>query len=307
MLRKNTPFAWTLVFMLSLVSSGLSQTNASTQIAAKPEASSKEALSSQSDASDEVESRKLEKRKKIIEEAVVALNETYKALDFISRSETDSAIESLEKAVGKLEIVLAREPALALAPVSVSAATQDVIANPQDVERLVEDAKELLGEKKVQKARRILQALASETVISTTNLPLETYPEALKLAAAKLDQGQLDEAASVLEKALTTQVVTDLIIPLPVVRARFALASAESLAEKDGRTEDENSVIESFLLYAEESIRLAEALGYGANENFEGLYADLEDVRRRTLAGNPGTEGFNSLKETLLEMSPQNQ
>lgn len=60
-----------------------------------------------------------EKRKKIMADAVTAVNETKKALKLLDEKKTDEALAALERATGKLELILARDPELALAPVDV--------------------------------------------------------------------------------------------------------------------------------------------------------------------------------------------
>jgi hypothetical protein len=74
--------------------------------------------------------------------------------------------------------------------------------------------------------------MASETVVSVSNIPLATYPAAIKDAAKLIDENKTNEAKSALQTALNTQVVTETIIPLPVVLAQASLKEAETLAEK---------------------------------------------------------------------------
>ena len=73
-------------------------------------------------------------RGQLVQEAVAALRETQNALTAIDQNKTGDAIAALERATGKLEIVLARTPDLALAPVDVSVTTQDVLGTIQGVE-----------------------------------------------------------------------------------------------------------------------------------------------------------------------------
>ena len=253
----------------------------------------------------DVQSKRLEKQKEVVSEAVAALHETYYALDFLSQSKSKEALASVEKATGKLEVVLARDPSLALAPVAIATHTNDLLADPNEVEKLVKEATALLKDGKVQQARQILATLASETVISTTSIPLGTYPEALKLAARDIGEGNLEEAASVLNEALSTQVVTEVLIPLPLARAEFALAAAEKLAEKSDRTEDENIELRNHLASAERSARLAKALGYGTKADFKTYFEEIESLRKRTSDGKSGNGFFDKIKESLKSLGEQ--
>ena len=256
-------------------------------------------------AQEEVQEQSVEKQKEIVAEAVTALDETYKALELLSQSNPKEALAAVEKATGKLEIILAREPGLALAPVAVSTRTHDLIVDPNDVEKLVKESRALLEEGKVQAARKILAGLASETVISTTSIPLGTYPDALKLAAKQIDDGKPDEAALVLSEALSTQVVTDVLIPLPLARARLALVEAEMLAEKPKRTPKEEAYLIKHLDSAEKSARLAKALGYGTKADFKLFFNEIEELREKTANGKSGEGFFDKIKKALKSLDEQ--
>ena len=67
----------------------------------------------------------------------------------------------------------------------------------------------------MQKARPIVANLASEIVIETDNLPMATYPAAIKSAARLIDSGKIDDAKAELARALNTLVVTSVAFPLP--------------------------------------------------------------------------------------------
>lgn len=141
---------------------------------------------------------------------------------------TKEALAALELASGKLELVLAREPKLALAPVDVSVITHDIHADVESVKKAVKLSRELLDDGEVQKARPIVANLASEIVIETNNLPMATYPAAIKSAARLIDSGKIDDAKAKLARALNTLVVTSVAFPLPVLRAEAAMAKLKS-------------------------------------------------------------------------------
>ncbi|MGS7457451.1 YfdX family protein, partial [Mycobacterium tuberculosis] len=67
-----------------------------------------------------------EKRRKITDEAQAALNETHNALRALDAGKKNDALSALERASGKLEIILARDPDLSLAPTTVSTVTNDI-------------------------------------------------------------------------------------------------------------------------------------------------------------------------------------
>lgn len=230
-------------------------------------------------------------RDKLVDEAVAALRETENALTAIDQNKTDEAIAALERATGKLEIVLARSPGLALAPVDVTTLTHDVIGTEADVEKIRGEAGAALAQGRLQVARKLISDLASETVVSISKLPLGTYPAALKQAAALLHQGKPKEAKTVLEAALNTIVVEEIIIPLPLVRAQAALEEARGLLEKKKRTEAESARMRGLLGTARRQLLLGKALGYATDREMTDLIAAVDDVERKT-AGSQSATGL---------------
>ena len=276
---------------------------------APPEKAAKTAQSSQraQTGSPRAQDKTAEKRKEIVSEAIAALRETENALKALDENKAKEALSALERATGKLEIVLARDPALKLAPVGVGAVTYDILGDVKAVRKLTEKAKEALDDGRVQKARHLIRNLASETVIRVSNLPLGTYPGAIKLAAHLLDKGKIKEAKTVLQSALNSLVITETIIPLPVVAAETILADAEKLAEKKGRSEEENKKLKTLIQAAKNEIEFAEALGYGTKEDFKNLYEQIEEIGEKTRDGKFGTGFFDKIKAFLKDATKSSQ
>ncbi len=125
----------------------------------------------------ETHSKTVEKRKQIVAEAVTALDETKNALKALDEGKNEEALSSLEKATGKLEIVLTRDPELALAPIDVTAYTQNLYASLDTINKAKKQALRYLEDGRLQEARRLIDDLASETVIRVENIPLATRAE----------------------------------------------------------------------------------------------------------------------------------
>lgn len=102
-----------------------------------------------------------EKRQEIISEAVSALQETFNALKALEAGKKEEALKALANATGKLELVVARDPKLAFAPVDVSMTTFDVLANAQDVTMARKEVMRLLKEGNLPAARELLNSLRS--------------------------------------------------------------------------------------------------------------------------------------------------
>lgn len=236
----------------------------------------------------------------LLEEAVAALQETQTALGAIDEEDDKKALEALERATGKLEILLARSPNLALAPVDVSVVTHDILADEDAVKALKEQVEDKIDDGRLQEARRLMDGLASETIIRVSNLPLATYPEAIKSAAALLAQDKPQEAKEVILTALGTIVVQDTIIPLPIARAQDAISEARELAKKSTRTEEDNDRIAGLLEQAREQLRFARALGYAKKDDIKDLLDSVDEIEDETKDDQSGSRFFDKI-ENLFE------
>ena len=201
-----------------------------------------------------------DKRKNLLTDATSAIQETQSALKQLDDGRKKEALAALERATGKLDIILARDPSLTLAPAGVHVLTVDLQGGIDVVKALRTQIQELMDAGRLQEARRLMGSLASETVVSVSNIPLATYPGAIKEAVKLIDQNNTGEAKSVLQTALNTQVVTETIIPLPVVNAQASLKEAETLAEKKDRTSEENNRLKASLDSARSQLERAQAL-----------------------------------------------
>ena len=254
----------------------------------------------------QVESKQAEKatqlRKKLLAEAALAIDDTKKALAFLDKKNSKEALAALERVTGKLELIISREPGLALAPIDMNVAVQDLLADPDTVKVILKEARDLLGDGEVQKARPLLANLSSEMVFSTINIPLATYPQAIKAVARLIDENKLNEAKTALEAALSTLIVTDVIIPLPVVRAELLLKEAEKLAEKSSRSEKDNESLSNQLSEARKQVRLAEVLGYGQKKNYKPIYEQIDQIEKKSRGGKSARGWFDNIKKKVSEL-----
>lgn len=264
-----------------------------------------------------------EKRKALIDDATSALARTEEALAALDDSDIESAIEALAIAIGKLETVVAREPELALAPVSNRLIQRDLLADVAAVEAAREVIEDLIDDGKLQQARPLMRDFASEIIVETASLPLATYPDALLLATAQIDDGELDAARDTLLTALSTVIVTDEKIALPVLRAEQFIDAAEAAlsdpivdaseevhADAEASTETSEAISLTpgdYVQAAREQLELAEALGYGTKKDFRELNDELDQLEAKIDAkqdadGILGTihNSFDRLKDRLI-------
>lgn len=253
------------------------------------------------------QNKQAEKRKEVLDEATAAVRETQNALQALDAGKTKEAMDALEKVSGKLDIILARDPEMALAPAAVNMETYDILANTDDVKALRKEIERALDKGRVQEARHMIRDLASETDISISNIPLGTYPDAIGQAVRFIDEKKIDAARLTLQDALNTLVITKTIIPLPVSDAEILLNDAESLVKKVDRSKDENTRLADLLDDARRDLEFAEALGYGSEKDFKSLYKELDKIEDQTQGGKSGTGLFDKIKGYLEDTSASSQ
>ena len=83
--------------------------------------------------------------------------------------------------------------------------TVDLQGGIEAAKSLRKQIQDLMDAGRLQAARRLMGSLASETVVSVSNIPLATYPGAIKDAVKLIDENKTDEAKSALQNALNTQ------------------------------------------------------------------------------------------------------
>jgi hypothetical protein len=250
-------------------------------------------------ATGDIEQQIQKKSDNLIQEAIDALKETYNALAFLEQGKNKEALDAMARATGKLEIIIARDPKLALAPVEVAVRAQEFAGTADDIKRIVKAARSALSNDNIQEARHLLVPLASEIDIDVINLPMATYPAAIKEAAKLVEKDQITEAKRLLATTLNTLTVQTTIIPIPFLHVEAALKEAERLAEKSGRSSSEEERLADLLKYASKEIERGEALGYGKKDDFKIFQDQIKTLQQKTSGGKSGKGWFDEIKATL--------
>ncbi len=242
----------------------------------------------------------------LVRDAITALEETRNAVQALDEKDEKKALASLEKVTGKLELLLARQPELGLMPISVSSETVALIADIQAVKGARAEVEYLVNKGYLQAARKLLDTLVSEIRITSVNLPLNTYPGAIKLAVRLVDKGDMEDAKAVLARALDTLVITERSIPIPILNAQFLVNNAFELVNVDEGGEklsDENKdKVLDLLSHARTQLQLAEELGYGRRDReFAGLDREIANISEK-IGEDKETSGlFEQLKGNLIK------
>jgi len=238
-----------------------------------------------------------ERVKRITQEAVEAINLVTEVVELLDKKDKEKAIETIEKVLGKLEVLIARDPNLQVVPVDVKEQVIDFPGTVDDVEAAKTEVVALIKAGEVQLARDIMLNLASELDIYVTALPIGTYPVVMKAIIPLIEQEKFEEAKKLLIEALETLVIEKIVIPLPLLRAEQAIIRANELANKENPNKDE---LKQLLAYAKEQLELAEALGYGKKDvDYKDLYEEIKKLEE-ILGSEESTEDiFKTLKEKL--------
>lgn len=239
------------------------------------------------------------KRRESLGEAQSAIAATEQAITALGDGKPRTALSQLALATGKLELLLARHPRLALAPVRTDMITHDVLITPDGVKGAVREARRLLGDGEVQKARRLMAVLASEVEFRTFNIPLQTFPTMIKAISPLIDAGNIDEARTRLQAVLSTLVITSERVPLPKLRAEEHIKAAQGLAGKSNRSKEENDRLSHAIQDAREQLQVAELLGYGEKSDYRPMYQQIDDIERKSAGGKSGTGWFEQIKKQL--------
>ena len=233
-------------------------------------------------------------QKTLNKDAIAAIEQTVKAVDSITAGKTADALQIIEKATGKVDTLLARNPELALIPVSVEALIID--SAPRDIDeirKLADAADAAVSRDDFPAARALLGALRSEIRVRTYNLPLGIYPTALQEAARQLDQNSQAASRALLD-ALNTLLAVDQVTPIPMLVAQEAIDKVQT------RTQEDKNAAREILETAQLELDRAMALGYaGQDPEYAALQNDISNLKKQLKGNEDTSSGFSKLKARL--------
>ena len=232
-------------------------------------------------------------------DAMAAIGDTRKAIDAIASGDKDKAMSAIEDATGKINILLARNPATALLPVNVTVEVIDVAPlDDKDVKRLIAAAETAVALHDFPAGRLLLFNLTSELRVRTFNLPLASYPDALKQAAHLLDEGKNSDASAILQTALNTLAVVDHVTPVPLILAQAAVGTAQEIRQSDKAT------AQALLTAASNQLKRCEELGYITSDSpdYKSLNKEISDLQKQLKGTADTTAPFERLKADIASL-----
>jgi len=236
-----------------------------------------------------------EAEKNLDKEAMEAISETQTAVKALTGGNSKDALSAIERATGKINILLARYPAAALIPIAAEVDVIDLAPHNLELIKAATDTVDTaVSQKDYPSARLVLDGLTSEIRIRTTNLPLTRYSDALRQAARLLDQQKNQEATAVLMDALNTLVIIERADPLPVIVAQKDVDQAQNLRDKN------KEEAARLLSDAQAQLERAKALGYSANDpEYTALNKTISDLQKQLKGNGETLQAFSNLKDKL--------
>lgn len=237
--------------------------------------------------------------KQLAKEAIDAAIATQTALKALANNQPKEALAALQVASGDLHLLLARKPALDLAPIDIQV---QVLEGPTDL-KVIKSVKNqlsgLINDEKFQDARPILDSLVDEIRVTVASLPLGAYLATIDQVVPLINAGNLSEAKLELIKALDTVVYEQEITPISIFRAEDKLNQAFKIEQKEDLSKQENKdKISHLVIETNQDINVAEALGYGTKKDFEPLYKEMDALKKSI--GTAGFEGeWQKIKNAL--------
>jgi len=226
--------------------------------------------------------------------------EVTRAISLLEKKDQQKqALKALEVASGKFDIALAAEPELGLVAIDSTVQMYELLSTRKDIEAAKDQAIKLLRDNQLQAARALLTPLRDEIVNSTTYLPMATYPDSIKLAARAMVENKVDKARQILAQGLSTFVVKDSVIPLPLLRAEAFLNQASKL----DRAKDKQKII-SLLNVAEEQVSIDKELGYADEHSapYDALASQIKSLRWAIKGPNAVERLYSEVKKSFKDL-----
>jgi hypothetical protein len=239
----------------------------------------------------------VKRREEIPAEALTVVGETQTFLQLIESGKKDKAIDYGHKLIGKLEVLLAKDPSLSFLPVDANFTTDELVTDIGTVRKIVKAAEKAMDDGYYQVAAKLLHDLRSEVIISSYYLPTVTYPDAVKIAVALLEENKTDEAKAVLQEVISSIVVEKTVLPLPVLKAEQMIIEA---ANTDAKDHEHAGKVINLLKNARYQLLLAEEMGYGKHDNdYKILEAAIDEIQKSVEAKSDSKSAFDSLKADI--------
>ena len=239
----------------------------------------------------------IKRKVELTEEALTTIKETENLLKLVEAKNKKKAIKKGKELIGSLELILAKDPTLALIPVNVDYVKEALVTDIAVVRSTTKAAKKAMDDGYYRVASDLLKDLRSEMIINTYLIPTATYPSAISEATLMVEEDDFEKAAITLQKLLGTIVIQKTVLPLPVLNAEQMVIEAESIDKKDHENVDK---VINLLKNADYELQLAEELGYGKKDkDYKTLSKAISELKASVTNKEDSKSKFKNLKADL--------
>ena len=179
--------------------------------------------------------------------------------------------------------------------------THDLLSTLEAIDDAKKEAQKALKNNEIRTARRLIGELGSEIIIRVSNIPLATYPGAIKAVVPLIDNGKKDEAMAGLQQRLILRNYRSHNSFAPGGTQEI-LKKSETLVEKPKRTKEQNDSLALLLDNAKYQLNMAEALGYGNKKEYKPFYEQISKIEEKTKGGKSGHGYFDTLYQSIREL-----
>ena len=245
----------------------------------------------------EIEKEVLKRKATLTKEALETIGKTEFLLKDVVAGKKDDAIKKGKELIADLEVLLTKDPTLALVPVDVSYQKEELVSDIETVRDAVKLAEKAMKKGYYREASDILKDIRSEMVISTYFIPAGTYPDAIKAAVVLLEEDDVESAKALLAQVLSTIVVEKTVEPIPVLNAEQMIIEAALIDAKDHENVDQ---VLNLLKNADYQLQLAQEMGYGKKDkDFEVLSDAIKELKKSVEKKEDSQGKFTALKQKL--------
>ncbi len=199
-------------------------------------------------------------------------------------SQLDEQTDSLyEKYRGKVENF----------PVSAVVAVVVGVEDPDKAEQMYQEARKLVNERQLPKARPIIDALRNEVVVTISTVPLKVLKSSLDLARSLMDRGNIQGAIDALNLFLSSIETYQVSYPKPLFDASYILDVVINVHQKDPELALE------LLKEVKRKVRLAYVLGYIDKSAMDSILKGVDKIEKSIKGGKEQTSQLKSMQEKI--------
>ncbi len=215
-------------------------------------------------------------------EVMEGLTQTLQAIAALQKNDIKTAKELLAKASENFQKALKANPNLSFVPIAQEIVVKVFQGDVKLIKTIIQKSIELLKNNDTQAARALLIPLQDEMDIITEYLPMKLYPLATKEAAKALDKGNVAKALAILSAGLNTIVVTQVVIPIPLLVAQDLVIAASKLDKS--KKKEALALLEAAKAELEKAVLLGYAKPY--SKEYQNLKKEIEAIEKEIKGKN---------------------